>query len=608
MPLRNYQSDAVEAGKAWLKASVDPCVIEAPTGAGKSHIIAALADWLHGISGKRVLCLAPRKTLTKQNAAKMRDTGHPCSIFSASAGMKSTRHKIVFGTPLTVKNSISRFLKTGEDGYCAVVIDECHEITPTIKAIIEAMRVANPRLRVIGLSATPYRLGSGYIYSIEPNGAVLGEDVARDPYFKKCVYTIEARYLIDMGYLTPPEVGAINTSEYDTSGLVMKRNGMFDAASVDAAFVGHGRKTASIVADVVAQARDRKGVVFFAATIAHAQEVLASLPPSMSGVVHSKASVQDNDKVLAAFERGEIKYLVNVAVLTTGWDCAHVDVIAILRRTESVSLAQQIIGRGLRLNEGKTDCLVLDYAGNIDEHFPSGDIFAPRVKAGKGATDAAKMTAICPDCGYENEFTIHPDYADYEADEHGYCKDVFGDLLMSEYGPVAKHYGRRCMGELQTGPLGQHTRCEYYWTSKPCPQCNEPNDIAARQCRSCKAEIIDPNERLIADFKALKRDPYRVQTDRVVGMERKDLLSRAGSETTRVDFVTPHRQFSIWLMKQPEYPKQVAALRSFEQATEGGTTPATVTYIKDRDSDFYRVLAYNQPEDAEPEPKQKVTV
>lgn len=587
--LRDYQQDAVDAAKEWMKSSTSPCLIEAPTGSGKSHVVAALADWLHDISGgKRVLCLAPQRELCLQNAAKMRAI-HPCSIFSASAGVKSTKHPIVFATPRTVSNSISRFTR---GDYCAIVIDEAHTIAPTVLAIIEEMRQANPNLRVVGLSATPFKLGKGFIYRIRQDGRVNEDDVCRDPIFAKLVYSIDARYLIEKGYLTPPVIGAINTGAYDTSGLVMRPNGQFDAASVDAAFVGFGRKTSAIVGDVVGQARNRKGVVFFAATVMHAQEVLASLPPELSAIVTGET--EDRDKILARFERQEIKYLCNVNVLSVGWDCPHVDVIALLRRTESVGLLQQQIGRGLRLSPGKADCLILDYASNLSTHCPDGDLFKPIVRA-KGAKGPGEpIEAECPECGYVNEFSLQPDYADFARDKAGYCLDVFGNQLMSEYGPVAAHYGRRCFGMVRAGSRGEYERCGHRYNSKDCPACEAPNDIAARFCTVCAAEIVDPNERLIGEFVARKKDPTQPQTDRVLSFETRESVSQKGNATIRVDFVTPYRQFSCWFMKEPTNARAKADLARWEAC---GGNPETVSYVRDADSQFWRILAFGKPAD-----------
>jgi DNA repair protein RadD len=163
MTLRPYQQKAHDAIINWVRKTTAPCMIEAATGAGKSHIIAAVAQTVHEISkGKHVLCLAPSAELVIQNSEKYGATGNPYSLFSASAGEKSLRNPVVFGTPITVKNKIKRF----GSQFSLVIIDECHGLTPTIKGIIGSMMEQNPRLRVVGMTATPYRMNEGYIFGM----------------------------------------------------------------------------------------------------------------------------------------------------------------------------------------------------------------------------------------------------------------------------------------------------------------------------------------------------------------------------------------------------------------------------------------------------------
>jgi len=610
--LRPYQSEAVSASIEWMRKSVEPFLIDAATGAGKSHIIAEVARQIHDMTGKRVLCLAPSAELVTQNRAKYLATGNPCSTFSASAGGKDLRHPVVFGSPLTVKNRISRFQKQGGQGYALVVVDECHGITPTVQAIISAMRDANPNLRVMGLTATPYRLGSGYIFRYWPDDKANGEYSCRDPYFHKCVYRVDARHLIEQGYLTPPVIGATGADGYDTSGLVANAQGKFDAEAVDRAYHGHGRKTATIVADVVAKSRDRRGVMLFAATVQHAEEVMASLPASMSALVTGKTPKGERDKILKRFLRGELKYLVNVAVLTTGFDAPHVDVIAMLRKTESVGLLQQIVGRGLRLDRGKADCLVLDYTTNLEDHCPDGDLFSPNVKAGKMSGEGGEtITACCEWCGFENEVKLRPDAEGFKIDENGYILDGDGHRIETEHGPMPAHFARRCWGQVKISG-GKFDRCSYRWTGKDCPACGESNDIAARYCAHCRAEIVDPNEKLIGEFRAMKRDPTNMQTDAVISMTAQNGVSRSGNKTVRVDFVTPYRSFSIWLMPEGTNSRAMRDWHMFcdvmgWQPDIGAWDPfskvsgiKTVTYQKEP-SGFYRVFAYNRPADQEPE-------
>lgn len=601
MTLRPYQQAAVDAAIEWMRKALAPACIEAATGAGKSHIIAEVARLIHATTGKRVLCLAPSAELVVQNHGKFLASGHRASMFSASAGAKELRYSVVFGSPLTVKNRISAFQRTGKDGYALVVIDEAHGLTPTVKGIIDAMREGNPNLRVLGLTATPYRLGTGWIFREGPDGKINGEDTASAPYFAKCVYKVGARDLIDQGYLTKPVIGEINATGYDTAGLALNSRGQFDAEAVDRAYHGHGRKTAAIVADVVSQAAQRKGVMFFAATVQHAKEILASLPPQLAAIITAETPKQERDSLIRRFKAGDLKYMVNVSVLTVGFDAPHVDLIAILRKTESVGLLQQIIGRGLRTSTGKTDCLVLDYTTNLEDHCPDGDLFAPVVRSRIAGESAGGMSCKCPDCGYENSFTANPQYLAFSRDEAGYALDLDGRQVMSDYGPIPAHYGRRCMGLVQSGARGEYERCGYRWTFKECPHCLADNDIAARYCHNCRGEIVNPNDRLKAEFKAMKRDPTHLQTDEVISMKAMPGVSAKGNKTMRIEWVTPYRQFTVWLMPEARHQRGMAQWDAWNRATEGGEiTPRSVTYQKDPVIGFFEIKAYGKVPDHEP--------
>lgn len=593
MALRWYQQEAVDAALVWVRRSVEPCVIEAATGAGKSHVIAAIAEILHEISGgKHVLCLAPSAELVTQNREKFLATGRPASVYSASAGSKCLRHPVVFGTPGTVKAAARRI----GSRFCAVIIDEAHGITPTVCAIIDAMRESAPNLRVIGLTATPYRLGSGYIYRADVDGKAVGDFACRDPYFARLVYRVTARTLIDQGFLTAPIVGAIGAVGYDTSGLLLTNSGKFDAGTVDRAFVGHGRKTAAIIADVVAQSASRRGVMIFAATVQHAHEAFASLPPNLSAIVTGETPKRERDRVLSEFKAKRLKYVVNVAVLTTGFDAPHVDVIALLRATESVGLLQQIIGRGSRICDGKTDFLILDYAENIERHCPDGDLFAPVVRVSKRAGECGSAEIHCPECSGVNLANLRPNPDGFRMDKAGYWLDLTGQRIVTDGGePMPGHYVRRCMVE-HPSPGGRLVRCDHRWTCKRCPGCDHDNDIAARYCEQCRAELVDPNKKLIAEFKALKKDPTRIQTDRVVSWDVRKTMSRAGNECLRVDYVTEYRRFSIWYTE-----KRRAMWQRFMSVSADGTSmPATITYRKDAETGFFVAIDYGRCADEVP--------
>ncbi|MDF4604581.1 helicase-related protein, partial [Vibrio parahaemolyticus] len=157
------------------------------------------------------------------------------------------------------------------------------------------------------------------------------------------------------------------------SQLKPANTGRYKEAEMDMVIDKAKRATPQIVEQIIQYARERKGVMIFAATVRHAQEIHGLLPEGETAIVIGDTPTPERDAIIQAFKNREIKYLVNVSVLTTGFDAPHVDLIAILRPTESVSLYQQIVGRGLRLSEGKNECLVLDYAGN------SYDLYQPEV-------------------------------------------------------------------------------------------------------------------------------------------------------------------------------------------------------------------------------------
>jgi len=585
MDLRPYQFEAFERAIKWLRTMLEPSVIEAATGAGKSYIIAAVANEIHKITGKKVLCLCPSAELVQQNREKYLLTGNPASVFSASAGRKCLRHHVVFGTPGTVKNRITSF---GGD-FALVIIDECHELTPTIKSIIECIRDENDKLRVLGLSATPYRMKTGYIYAIDENDTSMPVDVCIDPYFKKKLITIGAHELIASGYLCPPKIGCNSDYQYDTSNLIVNNNGKFNPTDEDKAYHGHGRKTAAIIGEVVHNSQNKQGVLIFAATIQHAEEVFASLPKSISAIVTSKTSKSDRAKSILRFRNKIIKYIVNVGVFIRGFDVAHIDHVVFLRLTESASLLQQMGGRGCRQDDDKEYFLMSDYAGNIERHCPDGDFFSPKLKPVYQKKGSGLLEAACKECGMINTFSARPNPDNFDISVTGYFLDIDGKEIKTHFGSMPAHFGRRCTAWYPHG-IGELTQCKYRWTFKECPHCSADNDITARYCKTCKGEIIDPNEKLQINFTKFKRDPTQVQTDNVLSMAIIETMSKAGNPCLRINFVTEYRSFSIWLHDKMKHKKNL-----FMSFTKQGTeNPNTITYIKNKETKFYDVISYNQ--------------
>lgn len=597
--LRDYQRNAVDAAISWMTKSLEGCVIEAATGAGKSLIVANIAKEVHDKSGKQILCLQPSKELMQQNHEKYTAYGYEASIYSGNT--KSLRHPVIFGTYQTVKNYPEKFKNCA-----AVIIDECHEITPSIIKIVDSIKAHNPNLRVVGLTATPYRLNTGYIYRYDSDGGPVPEDQTKDPYFNTLVYRITAHELIARGYLTRPHCDPNHAESYDTSGI--KHN---TAAEIERAFEGKGRKTAAIIADVVEHSRNRMGVMIFAATRQHAAECMASLPPELSRMITGETQTPERAQTIADFKLMRFKYLVSVGTLTKGFDAAHVDLVAILRSTESAALLQQIIGRGMRLHPHKKDCLVLDYGENIERHQLEDDLFTPIISA-RHTKKGELMDVACPLCNTVNKFSMRPNPEGFGIDAHGFFIDLEGQRILTDNEKeLPAHFGRRCFGQVIVSGIGE--RCVNRWSVKECHECQHENDIAARFCEKCKAELVDPNEKLRIEFTRIKQDPYSISTDTVLSFSIKPHVSAAGNETLHVVYKTEYRSVSVyyfpgsksqWIRGKYEafskayYNGHIAPdIPTFLEHLDKGQPPRTITYQRIKNTNNFEIYDYNKEED-----------
>ncbi|WP_417517310.1 DEAD/DEAH box helicase family protein [Marinobacter sp.] len=472
--LRPYQQEAVDATLRHFRKSDDSAVIVLPTGAGKSLVIAELAR----LARRKILVLTHVKELVEQNHAKYESYGLTGGIFSAGLKRKENRHQVTFASVQSVSANLDQF----RDEYSLVIVDECHRVsgddTSQYQRIIELLGQQNDSLKVLGLTATPYRLAMGWIYRYHYRGFVRGHsddgDEQNKP-FQHCIYELPLSYMINRGYLTKPELVDAAVAQYDFSALPRNRFGEYAEQDVNRLLSKHQRVTRAITEQVMELAEERKAVMIFAATVDHAREITGYLPEQQTALITGATDQNERDLLIQRFKQQQLKYLVNVSVLTTGFDAPHVDFIAILRPTQSVSLYQQIVGRGLRLDEGKQNCLVIDYAGN---HV---NLYHPEVGEKKPDPDSEPVQVFCPGCGFAN---------------------IFWGKTDSE-GHVIEHYGRRCQGlsglAEEGGPAARNGRpeqCDYRFRFKECPHCGGENDIAARNCHQCKKTIIDPDDQL----------------------------------------------------------------------------------------------------------------
>jgi len=535
---RPYQEEAIQAVISHVKKRLSPCIVELPTGSGKAYVVSRLAGFFSEMApSKKVLCIAPNRELVEQNHETYTiQYEFPASIYCASAGKKCIRCQVIFCSPQSTLKNIE---KIAHMGVSAIILDECQMITESVKKLIKSVleyrindKLVNDKCRIIGTTATPYRMGTGYIYAIDATGEeeiVLDETKAYEPYFSKLVYRVLTGDLINDSYLSQLKIGVID-SQYDTSDLKINGMGKFTSQSVEKVFSGN-TKTERIIKEVIEKSKGKMGTMIFASTISHAEEIMTHLP-SDSKLVTGKLKKNDRTEIVNSYKRREFQFIVNVDVLTVGVNFPHVDVIAVLRATESAGLFQQIIGRELRLHPDKEFALLLDYAENIERHKLQSDIFTPEINARVKSGESPEISVTCPACNCVSDKKRRSDDA-----YAGLAHDVFGNFIISgtekatawddeghacqweglpltmqvldpttkdEFGecafkeiPVPAHYSRRCSNPEAYIMSGKPIQCSHRYSMKICPDCYAENDIAARHCVGCKGRLVDPNEKLV---------------------------------------------------------------------------------------------------------------
>lgn len=399
--LRDYQARTIEQIYDWFRSNEKGhvCVV-LPTGAGKSHIVAALCkDALQSWPETRVLMMTHVKELIEQNAAKMREhwPGAPMGIYSASIGKKQLGEPITFAGIQSIRNRASQIGHVD-----LVLIDECHLVNHKdeggYRKLLAELSAINPSLRVIGLTATPYRLGHGLITD-------------KPALFDALLEPVTIEELIFKGFLATLQ-SKPTAARLDTTG-VHKRGGEFIESELQAA-VDNLETNEAVVREVIARAGDRKAWLFFCTGVKHAEHIAEELQRQgiAAECVTGSTSKTERERIIADFKAGKLRALTNANVLTTGFDYPDIDLIAMLRPTMSASLYVQMAGRGLRPKSHTDHCLVLDFAGAVATHGPITAVKPPQ-KGGKGEGDAPvkvceqcnELVHIsvmrCPACGWE---------------------------------------------------------------------------------------------------------------------------------------------------------------------------------------------------------------
>lgn len=482
-----------------MRTCIEPAIVSASVGAGKTVNIAALAKHMSD-AGAEVLVLASQGELIEQNAAMARKCGLKLSVYSSALKSKSAFYPAVFGTRGTIVNSLTKDFK--DKKIHTILIDECHQLNwkdlvppnsrnPSMEDIIDFIKselfnyeevsdyakiiafflLKNPKLRIIGYTGSPYR----------------GTEDIIGPFWKKKLYDVDTMYLVGLGYLVPPIFGFTDdVHKYDLSEFTPSQdeNNTGDFSNevmkkMEKKLTKDKKLTEIIIEEVVSISEQRKGgVMITCAGIKHCEQVSEFLPNGTWAIITGATKDKKRAKILKGCRDGSIKYILQVGCLTTGVNVPPWSTSVILRRIGSLTLLTQLIGRILRILEDediangfeKSDGLVLDYTDTFESF---GDIFENQI------LDAAKLSRkrqsdehqACPKCEAKN--TIH---------------------------------AVRCIAQADT----DDGRCEHFFKGSMCMKCDTMNSPTSRNCRKCDAIMIDPAKSLKnkayteADFKEVK--------------------------------------------------------------------------------------------------------
>ncbi len=407
MQLRPYQQDACRFVVDQFDRTSDPALLVLPTGGGKTQIFSAISHYfVLRDPAARIVVLAHRSKLIEQAANRLRSiVPAPVGVWCGSLGLKQAEQITV----ATIQSM--RDFPMAPD---LVIVDEAHNIPHGEDGQYrQLLAKLPPHARLLGVTATPYRLGGGEI-------------VGPDHLFPLITFRVDMLELIRDGYLVRPRLyqGAAEAL-ISTEGLRVVA-GDYNQKDLETRVADHGLIQRQVY-DALPRLAGRHKVVWFCVDIAHAEAVAAHLDDAV--VIHSRLPQHERERALAGFSAGLYRHIINVSVLTEGWDEPAVDAIVLLRPTQSPVFYVQSVGRGLRTLEGigalptaaerlaaiaksKADCLVLDYARVVENLGPVNDPVIKTQYQGKGKAGEPPLKVcdecreyvpiaarVCPECG-----------------------------------------------------------------------------------------------------------------------------------------------------------------------------------------------------------------
>ncbi len=401
LQLRAYQRQAIDALYRYFEQNTGHPLVILPTASGKSLVMASfIQEAIQFYPDTRILVVTHVRELISQNFAELISLWPeaPAGIYSAGLNSRDTEAQVLFCGIQSVHKRAYDIQRAD-----LVLVDEAHLIPrksdTMYQRFLEDLRRINPYMKIIGLTATPYRLDSGLLHK------------GKDALFDDIAFEMPVRDLVEQGYLCPL-ISKLTDTQLDVTG-VGSRGGEFIPGQLEAA-VDLDPVTQAAVNEIVAFGQDRRSWLLFCSGVSHASHVRDAVQERgiSCACIFGDTPKEERDHIIAAFKRGEIRALSAMNVLTTGFNAPAVDLIAMLRPTKSTGLYVQIAGRGMRLAPGKSDCLVLDFAGNVARHGPIDRVQPKKAPAEGGGGAPIK---VCPNCDTINpaaeKFCIQCKYA-----------------------------------------------------------------------------------------------------------------------------------------------------------------------------------------------------
>jgi DNA repair protein RadD len=382
---RDYQAEAAPAVFDYFRRCKGKHPLLAyPTGSGKTIVVVDIVEKiLQQWAKTKIVILSHVKEIIEQDKnslEKYLDTDISVGVNSAGLGRRDYGQLIVAG--------IQSVFRQGElfSDTNLIIIDEAHLIPDGMKGMYREFFSKMRNVKYLGLTATPFRLGTGYIYGKDDT---LFDDLIVD-------YTCMDKFnlLIKQGHICKLITQATKT-ELSDEGLNI-RGGDFIEKEMSQKFDTESITNAAIC-EIIKYGANRKKWLIFAIDIAHAEHIAERLLQLgvPTGLIHSKMEM-NRDRILSLYRNDKLKCIVNVNVLTTGFDHPSIDLIALLRPTQSPVMHVQTVGRGLRVHPGKDNCLILDFARNTARIGPINDIHIKNRK--KSDEPGDPVVKKCPKC------------------------------------------------------------------------------------------------------------------------------------------------------------------------------------------------------------------